>query len=634
MHSPVTPRRAGDPQARIVILGTDTMLAALPATSVQIAHACRAAGFDVAIPASWGDELVADACLRELGTREGTPVIQCSCPCVARRLATDRGELEGFLLALDSPPIAAARYVRALYTDTTVHVTYAGACPSGADPLIDRHLDPAAFLAELASLGISLGDQPAIFESILPPDRRRHRSLPGGCPSPEALLDERGRRLVEISTDGFSAELAEQLLAHQDVLIDVAPRLGCACSGSVNSITAGNARSVVASLEPPRSPTPVVDGRFRNTSRPTPRDVAIIPDHELVARFVRPAGDEPRQAAEPRPGIHTPDTGWRLRARPFEDDPVRRPPLLTPRSSSATVPIARRADGAPLPRTYALTRAVSGRYRAVPAPDASAVAPRDTRDARAEHAPSIGEILGLTSVGVAVATPPMSHLSHQTPVEAAAQPVVAGVEEAAGEDAPVPEPQSPSAPVHVEPVHRVPDPASPAPDAAADRHPLMIEAEFDAFMAEIRETVAETVAEWRLSLRASITAWRAAGYATVVLERALALPREPDVAGLLDTYRAAVDHLRTLEARALALAPHLVGSLQAHPVFRDPARIADAEAVVQRLTTPPSHPAATPDSDETPLTLVWDWITIEDRVIEELGPDALAAASGWTSRRR
>ena len=46
----------------IVVLGADTVLAALPATPVQLAHACRALGYDMAFPASWGDEIVASAC--------------------------------------------------------------------------------------------------------------------------------------------------------------------------------------------------------------------------------------------------------------------------------------------------------------------------------------------------------------------------------------------------------------------------------------------------------------------------------------------------------------------------------------------------------------------------------------------
>src|SRR5215813_7002732 len=97
----------------IVILGTDALLGALPATPVQLAHACLRAGFANVVPASWGDELIAAAVLRRLPNYSAGPVIQCSCPIVAHRLLTAGGDLRPVLLPLVSPPVAVARYVRA-----------------------------------------------------------------------------------------------------------------------------------------------------------------------------------------------------------------------------------------------------------------------------------------------------------------------------------------------------------------------------------------------------------------------------------------------------------------------------------------------------------------------------------------
>src|SRR5262245_21127747 len=98
----------------IVILGTAAVLAAQPATAVQLAHACIEAGFVNVIPASWGDELIAAGTLRRLPEFGDGPVIQCSCPIVAHRLLSVSSDLRPVMLPLVPPPVALARYVRAL----------------------------------------------------------------------------------------------------------------------------------------------------------------------------------------------------------------------------------------------------------------------------------------------------------------------------------------------------------------------------------------------------------------------------------------------------------------------------------------------------------------------------------------
>ena len=174
----------------IVILGTDAMLAALPATPVQLAHACLRAGFANVIPASWGDELVASAVLRRLPEFGNGPVIQCSCPIVAHRLLSVGGDLRPAMLGFVAPPVAIARYVRALSGSTPVRITYVGGCPGANDDAIDIRMRPDALLALLADRDIVVEDQPRVFESILPPDRRRFRSQPGGVPTADSLRTE------------------------------------------------------------------------------------------------------------------------------------------------------------------------------------------------------------------------------------------------------------------------------------------------------------------------------------------------------------------------------------------------------------------------------------------------------------
>ena len=244
----------------VAIIGNDAVLAAAPATPVQIAHACLRRGFTVAVPASWGDELVAAEAVRRLASRERGPAVMCVCPFVRSRLLAPGPDLAPFLVSLVSPPVATARYLRAAYGDHGVHITYIGGCPSADDPSVDARLTPDAFFADLAEQGIALSEQPLVFDSIVPPDRRRWCSLPGGAPTEEFLGgDGDTRSLVEIDRDDVSTDLAQHIITHEHVLLDLAPGLGCACSGALGSLPPRSARSAVTALEPPRASKPVID---------------------------------------------------------------------------------------------------------------------------------------------------------------------------------------------------------------------------------------------------------------------------------------------------------------------------------------------------------------------------------------
>src|SRR5665213_518589 len=83
----------------LIILGADAVLAALPASPVQLAHACQALGFQLAAPATWGDELIAESCLDRLATYEHPAAVMCSCPLVTERLTRASMMLEPFMLA-------------------------------------------------------------------------------------------------------------------------------------------------------------------------------------------------------------------------------------------------------------------------------------------------------------------------------------------------------------------------------------------------------------------------------------------------------------------------------------------------------------------------------------------------------
>ena len=248
------------PVPTVAIVGNDAVLAAAPATPVQLAHACLRRGFTVAVPASWGDELVAGETVRLLAGRERGPAVMCVCPFVRSRLLAPGPDLAPFLVSLVAPPVAVARYVRAVYGDQAVHVTYIGSCPAADDPAIDASLTPDAFFADIAEHGIALSEQPLVFDSIVPPDRRRWCSAPGGVPSPEVLWNEAdGRTLVEIDRDDAPTDIAQQIITREHVLIDLAPGFGCVCSGAVPPLAPRSARVAVTALEPPRAFAPVID---------------------------------------------------------------------------------------------------------------------------------------------------------------------------------------------------------------------------------------------------------------------------------------------------------------------------------------------------------------------------------------
>ncbi len=267
------------------------LLAALPATPVQLAHACYQLGFDVVVPASWGDELVSHAVLEDLRHRDREPVIQCTCPLVFERLLANGQHLLPSMVQTASPAVAAARYARQAFAPRNLNITYVGACPGARDSSIDERCVPDELLRSLAEHDISIADMPTVFDSVLPPDRRRFVSLPGGCPTQEALWQASdGRMLREVTQPTFSTDLAQTLVWREHVMVDVAPSLGCACAGSCSRLGARSGRVAVMAVEPPRATQPVVNFK---------PDYAAPPMQAPVPAEIG-NGDTPRAAA-PRP---------------------------------------------------------------------------------------------------------------------------------------------------------------------------------------------------------------------------------------------------------------------------------------------------------------------------------------------
>jgi hypothetical protein len=394
-------RRAG--VFSIAILGADTMLAALPATPVQLTHACLHAGYDMAVPASWGDELIAAECLHQLADRGARPAVMCACPHVRNELLSVGPDLGPMLVSLVSPPIAVARYLHSLCGRDRVHLTYVGGCPAGANEALDAHCAPGAFLATLAAAGISLTDQPKVFDSVIPPDRRRFFSVAGGIPSAEQLWSAgNGRSLVELDGEDYLIDLAQHLLSHECALIDLAPRLGCACSGASAAIPARSARAAMAVIEPPRASSAVIDATVAlDLSDPVP--VAVAPTDSTAADQVAatptllPVTREERDSVPPR---HPVASGGVFQAA--QPSARRRSPASGIRSIQANLPIAHVA-GRRLPRAYVASRR-QGRPAATPEP----ITPTVTRMPSVATPEPIGDENGRSRTAARVAAAPRS----------------------------------------------------------------------------------------------------------------------------------------------------------------------------------------------------------------------------------
>ncbi|HJU66960.1 MAG TPA: hypothetical protein VJ650_01850 [Gemmatimonadaceae bacterium] len=355
---------SGAPLPSVAILGVDALLAARPATPVQLAHACQAAGYAAVYPVTWGDELLATACMRRVAVRGDDPAIFCACPHVSDALLEVGSDLVRFLVPLVAPPVACARYLRALYGYNRVRITYIGACPGAHDPAIDARLTPMQFFGVLTQLDVDLHAQPEVFESVLPPDRRRHRSVPGGAPTSEMLASAgNAHTLEEIITDDWKTELAQRLLFRDRALFDVAPSLGCHCSGARPGVAPEDARPSVVALEPPRAASDIIDP---NVAVDVDRSLPLISTRPRETREVAPVAiaapppderppEPPSPAAPPPPPPMVASVPDPVAAA---EEEARRRKAAAPVVARAaqTVPLARTEGGQVLPRAYAARR--------------------------------------------------------------------------------------------------------------------------------------------------------------------------------------------------------------------------------------------------------------------------------------
>ncbi|HEX9562554.1 MAG TPA: hypothetical protein VF981_01215 [Gemmatimonadaceae bacterium] len=230
---------------RAIILGNDAVLAAQPAEPIQLARACLRAGFDFVVPVSWGDELLATRVADIVGTLRPPAVIVASCPFVAESLRARPARAPS--IASVSPPVATARYLRRAFPNRTLYITYVGACPGASAPDIDGRLLPDVLLGWFIEAGIKVERQPCHFDGLIPPDRARHASIPGGLPHPAWLADRVDATEVEVTPATVDSVAA--MPSDRTVVLDLGVACGCVCARD---------RIAAARLDPPRSTSPVV----------------------------------------------------------------------------------------------------------------------------------------------------------------------------------------------------------------------------------------------------------------------------------------------------------------------------------------------------------------------------------------
>lgn len=114
---------------------------------------------------------------------------------------------------------------------------------------------------------------------------------------------------------------------------------------------------------------------------------------------------------------------------------------------------------------------------------------------------------------------------------------------------------------------------------------------FQSFVSDIASAVAEHVDPWKIKVAEAVAYWSGEGYRTGLLERLLSdTGAKVDFEGALKSFLESIERLRLLEGQATAVDP----ALGANEVFRDPARLAEAEDFSARAlagAAPPSGPS-------------------------------------------
>ena len=257
-----------------------------PATPEQVVNSCYAAGYRAVYRGIIGDELVAAEYQRLWGEEDWGTMIRSTDPAVVETIRTEYPELVPYLAPVAIPALAEARYLRGRYGPGT-GIVYAGISP----PINDPEFEAAVTFEDLELIfrlrGVSPLSQPDYFLRV-PEERRRHLSAAGGLPL--SMLEE----ARHTSTRFLKVRGLEAIPALSHAIVGSRIDLGfvdlLSHEGMLDHPLSGPPeelfwrRQLVASTEPPRSATPVVDqavvmsvgATFDIKHRPTRPDAGTV----------------------------------------------------------------------------------------------------------------------------------------------------------------------------------------------------------------------------------------------------------------------------------------------------------------------------------------------------------------------
>jgi diguanylate cyclase (GGDEF)-like protein len=245
----------------ILILSPEMAAHFYPATPEQVVNACYEAGFRTVTRGVIGDELVAAEYLKLWREEPWGTLIRSTDPVVVDTIRAQFPELIPYLAPVTTPPVAEARHLRARF-GPGLRIVHAGVNASEGTPDLDAAITFGDLEEVLRARGVNILAQATWFSRV-PEERRRHQSAAGGMP-------------LELLEEFKQASARFRLVRGLDQLPAIARAVGVdrmdlgfvdilSYEGLLDHPLAGPKdqlfwrRALIASTEPPRAPTPVLD---------------------------------------------------------------------------------------------------------------------------------------------------------------------------------------------------------------------------------------------------------------------------------------------------------------------------------------------------------------------------------------